>query len=92
VPVLQPMETASLAVFFRLALFIEGDIPLLQVEGRSMELHHSPRLPRFVAGEVRCIQAARRKVLSRPVVSSVAYETCPEISRACSQSKTSRVS
>lgn len=45
------METASLAMFFRLALFVEGDRPLLQVEGRSMELHHPPRLPRFVAGE-----------------------------------------
>ena len=86
------METASLAVFFRFALFVEGDRPLLQVEGRSMELHHPPRLPRFVAGEVSCIQEARRKALSRPVVSSVAYETCPEISKPCSQSRTSHVS
>lgn len=77
---LQPIEIASLAVFFRLALVVEGDRPLLQVEGRLMELHHPPRLPRFVAGGVRCIQAARRKVSSRSVVSSVAYETCPEIS------------
>jgi hypothetical protein len=72
------METASLAVFFRLALFVEDDRPLLQVEGRSMELHHPLRLPRFVADEVRCIQAARSKVLSRPVLSSVAYETLSE--------------
>jgi hypothetical protein len=72
------MEAASLAVFFRLALFVEGGTPLLQVDGRLMELHHPPRLPRFVAGEVRCIQAARRQVSRRPVVPSVAYETCPE--------------
>jgi hypothetical protein len=82
-PVLQPMETASLAVFFRLALVVEGDRPLLQVEGRPMQLHHPPRLPRFVVGEVRCIQAARRKVMSRPAVSSA----CPVISRACSKAK-----
>jgi hypothetical protein len=40
--VLKPMETASLAVFFRLAFFLKGDTPLLQVEGLSMELHHPP--------------------------------------------------
>ncbi len=78
-------------MFSSLALFFEGDRPLLQVEGHSMELHHPSRLPRFMTGELRCIQEARRKVLSRPVESSVAFETCPEILRACSQSKTSHV-